>query len=78
MRGEKVRYPCFNPVSPLFNLSFFPSLKTSLLKWRPDYDVAADDYSKAGGSLCSCMDANQYINACGTLCSDRFSHRQVV
>lgn len=23
------------------------SLKTSLLKWRPDYDVAADDYNKA-------------------------------
>lgn len=24
------------------------SLKTTLLKWRPDYDVAADEYSKAG------------------------------
>lgn len=24
------------------------SLKTSLLKWRPDYDTAADEYNKAG------------------------------
>ena len=24
------------------------SLKTSLLKWRPDYDSAADEYNKAG------------------------------
>ncbi|KAF4518490.1 hypothetical protein B566_EDAN006495 [Ephemera danica] len=27
------------------------SLKTSLLKWRPDFDVAADEYSKAAKSL---------------------------
>jgi hypothetical protein len=26
----------------------FDSLKTSLLKWRPDYDIAADEYAKAG------------------------------
>jgi len=24
------------------------SLKTSLLKWRPDYEVAASEYSEAG------------------------------
>uniref|UniRef100_A0A1B0CHQ0 Gamma-soluble NSF attachment protein n=2 Tax=Lutzomyia longipalpis TaxID=7200 RepID=A0A1B0CHQ0_LUTLO len=24
------------------------SLKTGLLKWKPDYDVAADEYNKAG------------------------------
>ncbi|KAJ4431580.1 hypothetical protein ANN_20179, partial [Periplaneta americana] len=28
---------------------FFSSLKTSLLKWRPDYEIAADEYQKAGG-----------------------------
>jgi hypothetical protein len=27
-------------------------LKTSLLKWRPDYDSAADEYDKAGLCLC--------------------------
>jgi hypothetical protein len=24
------------------------SLKTSLLKWRADFDIAADEYNKAG------------------------------
>jgi hypothetical protein len=24
------------------------SLKTSLLKWKPDYDSAGDEYNKAG------------------------------
>lgn len=24
------------------------SLKTTLLKWRPDYEVAADEYNQAG------------------------------
>lgn len=27
------------------------SLKVGLLKWRPDYDVAADEYTKAGTYL---------------------------
>lgn len=27
---------------------FVVSLKTSFLKWRPDYDEAADEYNKAG------------------------------
>jgi hypothetical protein len=27
------------------------SLKTSLLKWRPDYEIAADEYSKAGNVM---------------------------
>jgi hypothetical protein len=31
----------------LFSL-YLDSLKTSLLKWRPDYDIAADEYAKAG------------------------------
>lgn len=30
----------------IFNIIF--SLKTSLLKWRPDFDSAADEYNKAG------------------------------
>lgn len=29
-------------------LAFSFSLKTSLLKWRPDFDSAADEYNKAG------------------------------
>jgi len=24
------------------------SMKTSLLKWKADYDIAADEYNKAG------------------------------
>lgn len=24
------------------------SLKTGFLKWRPEYDIAADEYQKAG------------------------------
>lgn len=35
----------FFPVSKWF---LFYSLKTSLLKWKPDYDVAADEYNAAG------------------------------
>lgn len=27
---------------------FVFSLKTGLLKWRPDYDIACDEYQKAG------------------------------
>lgn len=27
------------------------SMKTGLLKWRPDYDIAADCYTKAGKIL---------------------------
>jgi tetratricopeptide (TPR) repeat protein len=27
---------------------FISSLKTSLLKWKPDFDSAADEYNKAG------------------------------
>jgi hypothetical protein len=29
------------------------SLKTSLLKWRPDFEIAADEYSKAGTFITS-------------------------
>jgi hypothetical protein len=29
------------------------SLKTSLLKWRPDFEIAADEYSKAGAFITS-------------------------
>jgi len=29
-------------------VQYFFSMKTSLLKWRPDFDIAADEYSKAG------------------------------
>ncbi|KAJ9575623.1 hypothetical protein L9F63_007557, partial [Diploptera punctata] len=28
------------------------SLKTSLLKWRPDYEIASDEYQKAGTTTC--------------------------
>ncbi|KAL1130600.1 hypothetical protein AAG570_011846 [Ranatra chinensis] len=31
----------------VYILNFFFSLKTSFLKWRPDYEVAADEYAKA-------------------------------
>jgi gamma-soluble NSF attachment protein len=33
-----------------FSHQFSPSssLKTGLLKWRPEYDIAADEYNKAG------------------------------
>ena len=31
-----------------FDKNYVFSLKTSLLKWRPDYDSAADEYNKAG------------------------------
>jgi len=29
------------------------SLKTSLLKWRPDYDIAAEEYNQAGKTMVS-------------------------
>jgi hypothetical protein len=29
-------------------ISCYFSLKTSFLKWRPDFETAADEYSKAG------------------------------
>lgn len=37
----------------LFHLTFIHhctlrSMKTGFLKWRPDFDVAADEYQKAG------------------------------
>lgn len=28
--------------------TFVCSLKTSFLKWRPDYEIASDEYNKAG------------------------------
>lgn len=28
------------------------SMKTGFLKWRPDFDVAADEYQKAGWYFC--------------------------
>lgn len=31
------------------------SLKTTFLKWRPDYEVAADEYSKAGNKKFYCL-----------------------
>lgn len=31
---------------------FHFSLKTGLLKWKPDYDSAASEYGKAG--MCDC------------------------
>ena len=30
------------------NVFIFLSLKTTLLKWRPDFEVAADEYTQAG------------------------------
>lgn len=27
------------------------SLKTGLLKWRPEYDIACDEYQKAGKNI---------------------------
>lgn len=39
----------------LFNFLFF-SMKTSLLKWKPDYELAADSYSKAATCFKSAKD----------------------
>lgn len=39
------------PASSLYNLRIilcFCSLKTSLTKWKPDFDSAASEYAKAG------------------------------
>lgn len=38
----------FKKKSIQFDKNYVFSLKTSLLKWRPDYDSAADEYNKAG------------------------------
>lgn len=41
-------YPFFQSI---LNCLIISSLKTSLLKWVPDYDSAADEFSKAGTLL---------------------------
>lgn len=46
---------CFQPAKLFFFLVLFChiidihcSLKTSLFKWKPDFDIAANEYQKAG------------------------------
>lgn len=38
-------------VNLTFHRFFFCSLKTTLLKWRPDFEVAAEEYTQAGKIL---------------------------
>jgi len=39
------------------------SLKTSWLKWRPDFEIAADEYSKAGTFITSYLFIVYLINS---------------
>ncbi|XP_074602093.1 gamma-soluble NSF attachment protein-like [Brevipalpus obovatus] len=40
------------------------SLKTSLLKWKPDFDSAANEYQKAATAYKSCKDFEKAVNCC--------------
>lgn len=39
---------CFVVVWTIFPHVTLRSMKTGFLKWRPDFDIAADEYQKAG------------------------------
>lgn len=50
--GHYHRAILFTTILPYMQTWYaFRSLKTTLLKWRPDFEVAADEYTAAGGLL---------------------------
>lgn len=52
LHGARNRYINTLSVMPcLVSVSIYSSLKTSFMKWKPDYDSAASEYGKAGTAL---------------------------